>query len=548
MSEFNNEIWFVGAEMSPLVKAGGLGDVMGSLPKFLLRAGINVRVVIPYYKNIIPKNLLDIRETYPAGRVNFGEIPFEFGIKTGFAMGDIPVVLIEQNHFFNREEVYGTHGGVCAYKDNLWRYAMLAHGTAYAMKILGIPLVVHTHDWSGGFVPAVIRQTFGDKKVSVNVSGSAEGILSGKLSRSVSAKGLRPAIAFTIHNLGYQGVYGLDDFYDIGLDFKYNSSDAYEHFGTINSLKGGIKLSDIVTTVSPTYAQEITDSRFGFGLDGELKNLRDAKRLRGILNGIDLDYWNPKTDRFISYNLNIKNDGYGIKDYAEWKKFKLNNKKALFSEISLPLKKDNDGKILPLIGVVSRLTEEKGINEFLDALFSWNDFPFQVVILGSGKDYIEGKANYLAEVFKDKVFAQTGKYDEALSHKIYAASDIFVMPSKFEPCGLSQMIAMRYGCVIAAGDTGGLHDTVSDITNPDAKNPSGILVQYTDSNGIAWALNSLYNIYASGIGGEESRKSAGKEIGGDRRWGDIVINSANKHFGWEDSAKVYENLYYDIIK
>ena len=181
-------------------------------------------------------------------------------------------------------------------------------------------------------------------------------------------------------------------------------------------------------------------------------------------------------------------------------------------------------------------------------LFNWNDFPFQVVILGSGKDYIESKANYLAEVFKGKVFAQTGKYDEALSHKIYAASDIFVMPSKFEPCGLSQMIAMRYGCVIAAGDTGGLHDTVSDITNPDAKNPSGILVQYTDSNGIAWALNSLYNIYASGISGEESRKSAGKEKGMDRGWSDIVINSANKHFGWEDSAKVYEGLYYDIIK
>ena len=146
-------------------------------------------------------------------------------------------------------------------------------------------------------------------------------------------------------------------------------------------------------------------------------------------------------------------------------------------------------------------------NEFLDALFNWKDFPFQAVILGSGKDYIEGKANYLAEVFKDKVFAQTGKYDEALSHKIYAASDIFVMPSKFEPCGLSQMIAMRYGCVIAAGDTGGLHDTVSDIANPAVKNPSGILVKYADANGIAWALNSLYNIYASEIAVEESRKN-----------------------------------------
>ncbi len=530
MSEFNNEIWFVGAEMAPLVKAGGLGDVMGSLPKVLLRTGMNVRVVIPYYKNIIPKNLIDIRKVYPPGKVNFGEIPFDFGIKTGFAMGDIPVVLVEQNHFFNREDVYGSHGGVCAYKDNLWRYAMLAHGAVYAMRILGIPLVVHAHDWSGGLVPAVVRQTFGDEKVRLH--GGTEGILNAKLGRHVNAKGLRPAIVFTIHNLGYQGVYGIDDFYDIGLDFKYNSSSAYEHFGTFNSLKGGMKLSDVVTTVSPTYAGEITSPGFGFGLDGELKSLKNEGRLKGILNGIDLDYWNPKTDRLISSNLNLKEDTYKLKDYGEWKDFKLKNKKALFSDISMPLKTGDNGKVLPLIGIVSRLTEEKGINEFLDALFNWSDFPFQAVILGSGKDYIEGKANYLSKIHGDKVYAMTGSYDEALSHKIYAAADIFVMPSKFEPCGLSQMIAMRYGCIIAAGDTGGLHDTVSDIMDAGVKNPSGILIKHTSPDGIAWALNELYNRY----------------IGDGAEWGSLVVNSANKHFGWEDSAKVYESLYYGIIK
>jgi len=529
MSEFNNEIWFVGAEMAPLVKAGGLGDVMGSLPKALLRNGMNVRVVIPYYKNIIPKNLIDVRESYPPGRVNFGEIPFDFGIKTGFAMGDIPVVLVEQNHFFNREDVYGSHGGACAYKDNLWRYAMLAHGAVYAMRILGIPLAVHTHDWSGGLVPAVVRQTFGDEKVSIK--SGAEGILNAKLGRHINAKGLRPAIVFTIHNLGYQGVYGIDDFYDIGLDFKYNSSSAYEHFGTFNSLKGGMKLSDAVTTVSPTYAGEITSPEFGFGLDGELKNLKNEGRLTGILNGIDLDYWDPKTDRLISNNLNLKEDKYKPKDYSKWKDFKLKNKKALFSEISMPLKTGDNGKVLPLIGIVSRLTEEKGINEFLDALFNWRDFPFQVVILGSGKDYIEGKANYLSKIYGDKVYAVTGSYNEALSHKIYAAADIFAMPSKFEPCGLSQMIAMRYGCVIAAGDTGGLHDTVSDIMDAGVKNPSGILIKHTNPEGIAWALNELYNRY----------------IGDGAEWGSLVVNSANKHFGWEDSAKVYESLYYGVI-
>ncbi len=528
MGEFNGDIWFVGAEMAPLVKAGGLGDVMGSLPKVLLKAGINVRVVIPYYKNIIPKNLITIKEAYPAGKVNFGEIPFEFGIKTGFAEGEIPIVLIEQNHFFNREDVYGPHSGACGYKDNLWRYAMLAHGAAYAMKILGIPLVVHTHDWSGGLVPAVIRQTFGNKKVQIET----EGVLKAKLSRHINAKGLRPAVVFTVHNLGYQGVYGIDDFYDIGIDFKYNSSSAYEHFGTLNSLKGGIKLSDAVTTVSPAYANEITTPGFGFGLDGELKNLRNEGRLKGILNGIDLDYWNPKADKFISRNLNLKEERYRLKDYEDWKDFKLANKKALFSEISLPPKKDKNGRPFPLVGIVSRLTEEKGIDEFLDSLFKWNDFPFQVVILGSGKDYIEKKAAYLAELYRDRIYAQTGRYDEALSHKIYAAADIFAMPSKFEPCGLSQMIAMRYGCVILAGDTGGLHDTVSDITDRHAKEPSGVLIKHIDANAVSWGLNELYNIY----------------INEGEKWRNIVINSANKHFGWDDSAKVYENLYYDVLK
>ena len=528
MNQFNNEIWFVGAEMAPLVKAGGLGDVMGSLPKVLLKAGINIRVVIPYYKNIIPKNMISISGTYPAGSVKFGEIPFEFGIKTGYAQDGIPLVLVEQGHFFNRQDVYGPHGGACGYKDNLLRFAMLAHGTAYAMRILGVPLAVHTHDWSGGFVPAVIRQTFGDKKVGID----AEGILGAKITKHVNAKGLRPAIAFTIHNLRYQGVYGMDDFYDTGLDFKYNSSSAYEHFGTLNTLKGGMKLSDMVTTVSPTYSGEIATAGFGFGLDGELKSLKEQGKLRGILNGIDLDYWNPKTDKLIGYNLNVREDGFKLKDYKEWQNFKLNNKKTLFSEISLPVKQGNYGNPLPLIGVVSRLTEEKGIEEFLDALLNWNDFPFQVAILGSGKDEIERKAAYLAEIHKDKVYALTGRYDEALSHKIYAASDIFVMPSKFEPCGLSQMIAMRYGCVILAGDTGGLHDTVSDLTHGGSAEPSGILIKHIDAGGISWGLNELYNIFAGESG----------------KWRKLVINSANKHFGWDDSAKAYENLYYEIIK
>lgn len=527
MLHFNNEVWFVSAEMAPLVKAGGLGDVIGSLPKYLIKAGINARVVIPYYKKIIKPELIRIENNYPAGRVNFSEIPFDFGLKTARTADGVPLVLIEQDHFFNREDVYGPHGGNRGYKDNLWRFAMLAHGLAYAMRVLGSPMVVHTHDWSGGYAPAVIKQSFGEKKIKI----FGRDMLSAKLARHVNADGLRPAIIFTIHNLGYQGVYGLDDFYDIGLDYKYNTSACYEHFGTLNSLKGGLLLSDMATTVSPTYAREITTPGFGFGLDGELKKLYNNGKLKGILNGIDLDYWNPKTDKMIYHNLNIGRDSYKLTDYNKWSDFKLKNKKSLLSELSVPLKYSADGKPMPLIGVVSRFAPEKGIEALLDALFNYRDFPFHLVLLGSGDRRIENKARYLSEIYKDRVFSMAGRYDETMSHKIYAASDIFVMPSRTEPCGLSQMISMRYGGVVVAGDTGGLHDTVTDLFSVEKDSANGILVKYIDSDGVIWALKKLYDIYA-----EE----------GDL-WKKMVINAANKHFGWDSSAQVYENLYYDAI-
>ncbi len=507
MNKFTNEVWFVGAEMSPLVKAGGLGDVMGSLPKFLIRKGIDVRVVIPYYKNIIKNECLNIESSYPPGRVNFGEIPFDFGIKTARTDNGIPLVLIEQNHFFNREYVYGSHAGVSEYKDNLWRFAMLAHGAVHAMRVIGIPGVIHSHDWSAGFTPAVARHAFGDEKAS------------------------RPALIFTIHNLGYQGVYPMDDFYDIGIDFKYNSPSGYEHFGALNSLKGGMLLSDVTTTVSPTYASEITTPRFGFGLEGELKRLYDKGKLKGILNGIDLDYWSPQIDKMIHYRLQNKNESYSLKDYGKWADFKSKNKGSLLNELNLPIRHGKGGKTLPLIGVVSRFAPEKGIDIFLDSLFNWDNFPFHVVMLGSGNSKIEEKAKYLAEIRKDRVCAIVG-YDEAMAHKIYAAADIFIMPSKTEPCGLSQMIAMRYGGVIAAGDTGGLHDSVSDMMDKGVKNPTGILIKHMDVNGISWAIDKLYNIYMDENG---------------EKWKSLVINASNQRFGWDDSAAIYENLYHDAI-
>ena len=502
MNNFNDEIWFVASEMAPLVKAGGLGDVIGSLPKYLIKLGMNVKVIIPAYKFINYNEFVQFEENMPAGRVYFGDIPFDFGIKKAKTKDGIPLIFVEQNHFFGRDDVYGPHGGTVGYRDNLWRFSLLAHAAVHCMKILGIPKIVHSHDWSGGLVPAVIKQTFNEKE--------------------------RPKIVFTIHNLGYQGVYPIDDLYDIGIDFKFNSSGAFEHFGTFNTLKGGILLSDAVTTVSLTYANEITMPHRGFGLDGELRMLRENGKLFGILNGIDEGYWNPKNDGFLYENFSGKSRPYSANDYIDWKNFKENNKKLFFSEIGLKFKQNSGGKHLPVLGIVSRLTEEKGIDVFIDTLFNWNDFPFQVLILGTGKHFIEKKALYLQEFYKDKVYAKIGKFDETLAHKIYAASDIFIMPSRTEPCGLSQMISMRYGGIILAGDTGGLHDTVVDL-NINKENGNGITVKHIDAHSISWALDRLYNLYY------------------EKDWEQFVINSVNSDFSWNASALKYIDLYNKIL-
>ncbi len=510
MKKLKDDVWFVAAEMAPLVKVGGLGDVVGSLPKELIKFGMSVKVVIPSYKRLRFSDFIQLEELLPPGKVMFGEIPFDFGIRKARTKSGIPLILVEQEHFFGRDDIYGSHGGASAYKDNLWRYSLLAHASVYAMKMLGAPRIVHTHDWSGGIVPAVIRQVFGDEPKS------------------------RPGIILTIHNLGYQGVYPIDDFYDIGIDYRFNSSLAYEHFGTFNALKGGMLLSDVVTTVSPTYAREITGQDMGFGLDGELRRIRDNGRLYGILNGIDEEYWDPSTDKFLPERLKGKpkvkgKETYTLRDYGRWKEFKEKNKTALFSEIGVKPSSNGQGSRFPLLGVVSRLTEEKGIDLFIDSLFNWWDFPFCAVILGSGKDVIEKKAVYLSNQFKDRVYVKINSYDEAFAHKIYAASDVFVMPSRTEPCGLSQMISMRYGDVVIAGNTGGLHDTISDITIDEEK-ANGILIKHMDINGILWAMQKINKLFHSGV-----------------HWKRLVINSVNKDFDWSLPALKYKELY-DKIK
>ncbi|MCF7887120.1 MAG: glycogen synthase GlgA [Candidatus Omnitrophica bacterium] len=450
-------IAFCSSEVYPFAKTGGLADVSGSLPLSLAALGHQVKIFMPWYKGIKPEKHFD----------DFATIEHQ----------GIEVVFIKNEHFFKRDYLYTTDKG--DYPDNLERFAFFSRQILKVLKELNFsPDIIHNNDWQTSLVSMYLKIFYNDDDFFQNTK-----------------------TILTIHNLVFQGIFDKKDFEHLGISWDYFNMHYLEFYGKINLLKGGIIFSDAITTVSPTYARQIQTNEFGCGLEGVSTEKKD--RLKGILNGIDYKVWDPKEDGFI------------YKKYAKSLKAKLENKLNLQKEMKLAQDKD-----ILLFGMVSRLTEQKGLDiltESIEVMLKKS----QLIILGTGDLKYHKKLREIQKNNKER-FSLHIDFDEALAHKIYAASDVFLLPSRFEPCGLSQLISFKYGAIPLVNLTGGLVDTVSDLS----KGGSGFTLKKYDKNSLIKLLKKAQRLFKD-----------------KKKWNSIVKANMKKDFSWKKAAKQYLNLY-----
>lgn len=472
------KVLFVAAECAPFAKTGGLADVVGALPKALRRRGADVRVVMPLYAGIRWDDLetLDGALAVPvAGENRFG------AVRLGRVPGtDVPVYFLEHRGYFDRPDVYGRP----EYSDNVERFTFLSRAALELCKVLGwTPDVVHAHDWHTALVPVYLETVMWGTPLH------------------------RAPCVFTIHNLSHQGVCAPEALPITGLGWEHYHAFEFEHFGSLNLMKAALYRSTLLTTVSPTYAREIQTPAFGFGLDGVLR-ARSAD-LVGVLNGIDDEEWNPATDRHLPR-------GFDRDDLAG----KAACKAALQREAGLPVRAD-----LPLFGLVGRLTDQKGIDVLAAGLDAIMSLPLQLVVLGTGEPRLERRLERVAASNPDR-FRAFIQFDESFAHRIEAGADFFLMPSRFEPCGLNQLYSLRYGTLPIVRATGGLADTVVnyDETNGDG---TGFVLHDLDERSLhatmGWAVSTWYD--------------RPRHIDRMRR------RAMAQDFSWNHSAEAYLDLY-----
>lgn len=437
----------VASECAPLLKTGGLADVVGALPSALAPEGWRSRVLLPAYPGILDR--------FRSTKVVW-EDPDLFGGPAavhGGRHGGVEYLLLDAPHLFDRPGgPYGVDGH--DHHDNHVRFAGLSwvgariaiEGTSDGWR----PDVVHAHDWQAGLVPSYLRYAGADV----------------------------PTV-MTIHNVAFQGIFGPDQLDRLRLPTWDFHPDALEYHGNVSTLKAGMVHASKVTSVSPTYAEELTTPQFGFGLEGVVSARRDGGDLIGIVNGIDTTVWNPATDREVT--------AYSVDDPAG----KDANRRDLLAEFGLA---EPSG---PLAVVITRLTHQKGVDLLLEALPGFVEAGGAVVVLGSGDPAYEYDLGQLAARYPHAVGVWIG-YDEPLSHRMYAGGDLVLVPSRFEPCGLTQLIGMRYGAVPVVASTGGLRDTVTDASpeNLAADVATGFSFADIDAGGLAWSLERAREFHA----------------------------------------------------
>lgn len=471
------QILFVSSEAAPFITTGGLGEVIGALPKALHQAdpGLDVRIIIPLYEEVVSK-FSDKLEFLTKMYVDLSWRHQYCGVYTANVNG-VTYYFIDNEYYFKRADCYG-------FFDDGERFAFFGKAVLAIIEAIGfIPDIIHTHDWQSALVNIYLRTT-----------------------HAWNEKFRDTKTIFTIHNIEYQGRYTLAILHDI-FDIPYHFKDIVEFDGQINLMKGAIMCSDIISTVSPTYAKEIHDSYYAYGLS-RIINIQTSK-MRGILNGIDTESYNPETDIKIYQSYNA-DDISG----------KIENKLHLQNKLNLPADES-----IPMVVMITRLVRHKGIDLVVGAMNKLVTLPIQFVILGKGDREYELQLESFAESYPDKVRAVI-KFDNEMSRKIYAAADMLLVPSKFEPCGITQMIASRYGAVPLVRETGGLKDSI---------------IPYETGNGIGF---TFYDYVSDNI--VDVIERALNVYNDSEKWNALVNKVIRWDFSWENSAKEYIKMYKEL--
>ncbi|WP_102710524.1 glycogen synthase GlgA [Paenibacillus castaneae] len=470
------KVLFAAAESVPFLKTGGLADVVGSLPRALSDKGLDVRVIMPNY-SAIPQLYKEKMKLVAEISVPVGWRNAYCGVKE-LKLDGITYYFVDNEQYFSRSAAYG-------YEDDGERFAFLCRAVLEALSAVSFyPEILHCHDWHTGMIPALLKHHYWNQE---NYS--------------------RIKTVYTIHNLQYQGNYPYEVLGDLfGLPEWLFTPDGVEFYGQVSFMKAGIQLADRVTTVSPSYADEIRTPEFGYALDGALRNKGD--RLIGIVNGIDAHSYNPESDSHLAVR------------YKTSMEKKEQNKTALQEELGLPV----DASI-PLIGMIGRMVEQKGLQlvlEKLDELLLTDNV--QVVLLGSGDPHLEHAFREAEGRFRNKLISWIG-FDEGLARRIYAASDLFLMPSLFEPCGISQLLALRYGSIPIVREVGGLKDTVHSYNEMTGEG-NGFSFASFNSHDMLYTVRRALRIWSDPI---HRNRLVEKALKGDYSWG--------------QSAQQYEELY-----
>jgi starch synthase len=469
------------SEVVPFAKTGGLADVAGALPKFLSPLGLELRVFLPLYRETKKKNL-PLRRVIESLEMDWNgeKVPFSVWESREGALG---FLMIERDEYFDRDFLYGTPQG--DYPDNGERFAFFSKAALETLRRLDFrPDVIHAHDWQAAIALALLKFVYAQDPFFA-------------YTRSL----------FTIHNLAYQGVFEKDVLGRIGLSDDLFNMEDLEFYGKVNYLKGGILYSTAVSTVSKRYSQEIQTPEFGYRLDGLLRKRRD--RLFGILNGVDYADWNPATDKFIIRPFDPT--------YLDGKK---ECRRDLLRAFSLNTVKEET----PVVGMVSRLAGQKGFDIVCESLEEIFKMGAVLVVLGTGEDVFQKALGAAQEEYPGSLGLKIA-FDESLSHKIYAGSDMFLIPSRYEPCGLTQMYSLRYGTVPVVRATGGLDDSIQEF-DPAERTGNGFKFEEASPDALVVAVRKALTAF-----------------GRPHDWQALVRNAFNGDFSWEKAAGEYMALY-----